>query len=72
MIPSSRLHQGAHVLTQSNNNFPSIMKVPRFRRRSRPRSRFIQEKEPDTVYVNMKIDSEEQIPETQYVYVYIS
>lgn len=79
MIPPSRLHQGADRLVHQNNYFPSVMTIPPltnlfryYRRRMRPRNQLKREDEPETVYINMKIENQEQVPETQYVHLYIN
>jgi hypothetical protein len=79
MIASSHLHRGADRLRHRINSIPDVMNfpsnnfIPHFRRDSNypiPREEEEEEEEPETVYVNMKIDSDED-SETQYVNLFI-
>jgi hypothetical protein len=68
MVASSRLHRGADQFYQRFNSIPNVMRypsnnfIPYFQRNQN----YAIEPEPETVYVNMKIESAEE-PEAQYV-----
>jgi hypothetical protein len=70
MVPSNRLHRGADRLYRINPMLDRI-RFPyndQLRRNNYPISPEEEEAEPETVYVNMKIDSDEdEDAETHYV-----
>ena len=78
MVASSRLHRGADRLYHRVNSIPDVRAIPsnhfipHFRRHiNHPIPRNEQENdEPETVLVNLKVDSDEQ-PQTKYVNLYI-
>ena len=73
MIASTRLHRGADSFRYQNYGVPDVMNYPSYDFASQvQRNNYAipqQEQEPETVYVDMNIESEEDDdePETKYV-----
>ncbi len=70
MVGSSRLHRGAERLYHRMNSIPDIKNIPHYRREI-ANGISSEEDEPETLIVNLKIDSEEE-PETKYVNLFIN
>ena len=72
MIGSSRLHRGTGRFRHGVNSIPNVMRFTSddFTPHLKHKNYVAPQEEPETVYVNMKIDSEEDL-ETKYVQLFI-